>query len=58
MTKREFLQAAISGGWSCNYDGKTKTMYVCTQNDMSKEDIEIAVAQHFGVMPDFKLEKN
>ena len=56
MTKAQFVEYAKSKGWRCGYKGKAKTMYVDAK-DMSKEDIEISVAQDFGIIPDFKLEK-
>jgi hypothetical protein len=58
MTKKQFQLFCIGQGWHAHFCGKTKAVYVNTGKDaMSADDIEIAVIQHFGFQPDYKLFK-
>lgn len=56
MTKNQFRAFCKLQGWLATYSGKGNAFYVSTgKADMSPDDIEVAVAQHFGILPDFKL---
>lgn len=42
-------------GWQVYYSGKSNGFYIKATEGMSIDDIEIAVIQYFGVLPDCKL---
>jgi len=56
MTKTTFQAFCAKQGWLMSYSGKNKGIYINPKRkEMSLDDIEIAVIQHFGILPDYKL---
>lgn len=56
MTKKDVIQFLTSHGIKCSYCGHAKIMWVHFNTGfISNEDISIAVAQHFGITPDFTI---
>ncbi len=57
MNKATIQRFCVEQGWTCSYSGKKGGgMYINPLNTgMSLDDIEVAIAQRHGVLPDFKL---
>ncbi len=56
MTKQLLKKFYQDRGWSMEYSGKTRSIYIDPRDKaISLQDIEVVTAQTFGVLPDQKL---
>lgn len=56
MNKKQFISFCATQGWSASYSAKAGGFFINPWNTgATLDDVEVAVVQHLGVLPDWKL---